>query len=290
MLPPCWDCRFGYSISVNLTSRMRQNPVIAICTLAAFSLYWLTVALQDTDTVRQNARTAELVISAPIQVLLYGGDRFIAADIESIRATVASTDQNANDFRLRAHQTVSRLNPCHEDNYWIGNAALSWGGAEELGFELLNNAMHCRFWDEWPAFFYGFNQHFFRQDIAEAQKALAIAAQRSKSNSAAFRTFATMIEVEKVDNTRMALKMLADERDKAKDKKLRDMLEKRVVRLTGLLTLREAQEDFEKRYKRPLKQPQELLDTGLISKFPDDPMGLGYEFRNNTFHLRQMKF
>jgi hypothetical protein len=190
---------------------------------------------------------------------------------------------------LRAHQAVSRLNPCHEDNYWIGNASLSWGGAEEHGIELLRNAMHCRYWDEWPAFFFGFNQHFFLHNLPEARMALEQAAQRSSNNSAAFRNLSIMLAAGKINDTRLAIEMIQRERDEAKDPVLKEMLDKRVVRLTGLLTLREAQASFEKRYNKPLLQPQELLESGLLKGFPDDPLRLGYEFRDQTFHLRQMK-
>jgi hypothetical protein len=258
-------------------------------TLSAIVLFWLTVAMQNNVTTRQHERPAEIVVAGPTQVLLYGGDRFLAANIEAIRAAASATANEAQGFRLRAHQSVSRLNPCHEDNYWIGNAALSWGGAEEQGFELLSNAMHCRYWDEWPAFFYGFNQNFFLHNLPEARKALELAAQRSQSNAAVFQTFSLMLAAGEIDDTRAAIEMLQRERDKAKDPKLRDMLDKRVVRLNGLLTLRDAQATFEKRYKRPLAEAKELLESGLLESFPDDPLELGYEFRDHTFHLHQLK-
>ncbi len=259
-------------------------------TITAIAFFWLAVALlQGSTAMRQNSRPAQVVVTGPIQLLLYGGDRYLAANVETIRAAASARDIDAQEFRLRAHTVVSRLNPCHEDNYWIGNAALSWGGAEDEGFELLKNAMHCRYWDEWPAFFYGFNQHFFLHDLPEAQHALEIAAERSPTNATAFRTFSTMVSIGDIDDTRMALKMLQRERDQAKDPALREMLEKRVVRLTGLIQLRDAQTTFEERFNKPLTRPQELLETGLLEDFPNDPLGLGYEFREQTFHLRKLK-
>lgn len=260
-------------------------PAIAF---SALGFFWLTGSLQETDTIQEQERPPEIVMSGSTQMLLYGGDRFLAANIESIRAAAAVTTSGSQDFRLRAHAAVSQLNPCHEDNYWIGNASLSWGGAEVQGFELLSRAMRCRYWDEWPAFFYGFNQHFFQHDVNEARRALELAAQRSSQNAAAFRNFSIMLAAGEIDDTRMALEMLQNERDKAKDPKLREMLDKRVKRLSGLLVLRDAQTAFEKRYGRPPNEPQELLDSGLLKGFPDDPLRLGYEFRDNTFHLRQM--
>jgi hypothetical protein len=149
--------------------------------------------------------------------------------------------------------------------------------------------MRCRYWDEWPAFFYGFNTHFFLRNTAEARQALNLAAQRSPDNAAAFLAFSAMLAAGEIDDTRAALEMLQRERDQATDTQLREMLDKRVVRLNGLLTLRDAQAVFEKRFGRPLRQPQELLESGLLEGFPDDPLRLGYEFRDQAFHLRQLK-
>ena len=266
----------------------RLAPAI---TISALGLFWLAVAQHKADTTPQQERPVEIVVSGPVQILLYAGDRFLAANVESIRAAAATmaTTSGAQDFRLRAHQTVSRLNPCHEDNYWVGNASLSWGGLEEHGFDLLFNAMHCRYWDEWPAFFYGFNQHFFRDNVTEARRAVDIAAQRSTDNAAMFHTFSIMLATGKVNNIQMALEMLKHERDDAKDAKLREMLNLRVIRLSGLISLRDAQTAFEERFGKPLTQPQELLESGLLNAFPNDPLQIGYEFREQRFHLKQMK-
>lgn len=252
-------------------------------------LFWLAVYKQTPEVTQSIERPANVAIAAPIQVLLYGGDRFLAANVESMRTAAANTIVDAKNYRLQAHLVVSQLNPCHEDNYWFGNASLSWGGAEQQGFDLLSNAMHCRFWDEWPAFFYGFNQNFFLHNVDEARDALELAAQRSADNAPAFRTFSTMLAAGEINNAHMALKMLKNERDKAKDSKLREMLDKRVERMKGLLVLRDAQAEYEKRFKKGLTRPQELLESGILKNFPVDPLGIGYEFKEQTFHLKKMK-
>jgi len=267
---------------------MKRDYAPALTLLAA-ALYWLATGLQDSTGTQFVQRPTTVSMSAPVQVLMYGGDRFLAADIEAIRAVTAVTEEGSQSYRLSAHSAVSQLNPCHEDNYWIGNASLSWGGQVDQGFELLGNATQCRFWDEWTAFFYGFNMNFFRQDITAAQQALELAIKRTTENAAVFRTFSTMLTVSKINNTRMALKMLEHERDIAKDLKLREMLNKRVIRLKGLLILREAQDKYEKQFGQPLKNPQTLLEQGLLEQFPKDPLNLGYEFRGGDFRLRNAK-
>lgn len=273
---------------MNLTN-FRGIPLTAVISAISLALFWWSVAHLAPTAVTQDEQAAAVVVAAPLQVILYGGDRFLAADVESIRAAAASTAEGAENYRLRAHLAISNLNPCHEDNYWIGNASLTWGGAENEGLELLRNAIRCRYWDEWPAFFYGFNQSFFFNNIAEARRILQLAAERSTKNAAVFKNYAIMLKAGEIDDTRMALKMLENERGDARDPKLKEMLSQRITRLAGLLSLRDAQKDFEERFNRPLKQPQELLESGLLEEFPQDPLRLGYEFRDNGFHLRQLK-
>ena len=257
----------------------------------ALTLFWLSVASRGDTQSSYQEKSAAVSISAPVLTLLYGGDRFLAANIEAVRAAASTTAPEAQSFRLRAHLEVSRLNPCHEDNYWIGNASLSWGGAEDEGFVLLRNTMRCRYWDEWPAFFYGFNQHFFNHKTEEARWALEQAAQRSThaANAAVFRNFSIMLAAGEIDDTRTALELIEKERDQASDPKLKEMLDQRVTRLRGLLTLQDAQAAFETQTGRPLSEPRELLDTGLLDAYPTDPLGIGYEFRDNSFHLRQVR-
>jgi len=258
-------------------------------TVTALLFFWLTVSLQGSVEINRQERPAAIVVTGPIQLLLYGGDRFLAANIDSIRAAASATANDADEFRMRAHRAVSSLNPCHEDNYWIGNASLSWGGAEKEGFRLLLNAMNCRYWDEWPAFFYGFNQHFFLKNVEQARYGIEIAAQRSRDNAAVFRTFSTMLAAREIDDSHMALQMLQREHDTARDPSFREMLKKRITRLQGLIALRDAQREFETRLGRALIEPKELLEYGLLESLPNDPLRLGYEFRDQTFHLRQQK-
>lgn len=232
-----------------------------------------------------------VVISAPVLLVLFGGDRFLAANLETMRLAATSLDsgQADIDYLIRAQGEVARLNACHEDNYYLANALLTWGGAQDEGEIVLRAAMKCRFWDEWPAFFYGFNRFFFQRDIPSAVPALEEAANRATRNAAGFRKLAVMIQVEQFSDEQLALEFLSRERDQARDPKLKDMLAKRTVRLSGLMQLREAQRMYEQRNKEPLREPQQLIDSGLLKAFPEDPLRLGYEFLEGRFMLRKLQ-
>jgi hypothetical protein len=231
-----------------------------------------------------------VVIAAPVLLVLFGGDRFLAANLETMRLAATGVDWGQADtgYLIRAQQEVAELNPCHEDNYYLANGLLTWGGADRQGTEVLRRAMQCRFWDELPAFFYGFNQWFFNKDIAEARRALELAAQRATGNAAGFRKMAVMLQTETFADEQLALDYLIQQRDAASDPKLRGMLDKRVVRLQGLVTLREAQRRFEAK-NGALVRLEQLVEAGLLPALPDDPLRLGYELREGQIILKKMK-
>ncbi len=231
-----------------------------------------------------------VVIAAPVLLVLFGGDRFLAASLETMRLAATGVDWGQADtgYLIRAQQVVAELNPCHEDNYYLANGLLTWGGADREGTEVLRRAMQCRFWDELPAFFYGFNQAFFNKDIAEASRALELAAQRATGNAAGFRKMAVMLQAETFADEKLALDYLIQQRDAASDPKLRGMLDKRVARLQGLVTLREAQRRFEAK-NGALARLEQLVEAGLLPALPEDPLRLGYELREGRIILKKMK-
>lgn len=232
-----------------------------------------------------------VVISAPVLTGIFGGDRFLAANLETIRLSATGIEGGRADsfYILRAHKVVAELNPCHENNYYIANALLTWGGAVEEGGEILQRATECRNWDELPPFFYGFNQYFFNHNIPEAQRLLRIAADRSEHNADAFKTLAVMVEVDKINDAAIALELLKRERDKADGKVLVKKLNLRVARLEGLVLLREAQNRYEESTGEKLSYPNKLLTAGIIENFPQDPMKIGYEFANGRFRLKKVR-
>ncbi|WP_231098898.1 hypothetical protein [Stutzerimonas frequens] len=231
-----------------------------------------------------------VVIPAPLLVALNGGDRYLAADLETMRLSATGMDDRGvdTDYLVRAQREVARLNPCHEDNYYLANGLLTWGGAVEQGNEVLRAAVKCRFWDELPPFFYGINLSFFQHDNEKAARVLEIGAQRSTQNAAAMRKLAVMLRAEQFADERLALNYLAQQRDSATDPKLRDMLDKRVIRLQGLIYLREAQRRYEAEHS-PLVDLQQLITQGIIAELPADPLRLGYEVRNGRIELKKLK-
>lgn len=231
-----------------------------------------------------------VVIAAPILLALYAGDRFLAANLETIRLSATGLQGGQGDisYLVRAQQVVSELNACQEDNYYLANGLLTWGGAVNEGNKVLRAAVQCRTWDFVPAFFYGVNLAFFERDITEARRVLEVAAQRSPENAAGLRKMAVMLQVKSFANERLAMNYLVQQRDAASDPKLRDMLDLRVVRLQGLLALRKAQHEFEAKHGQ-LSSLDQLVERGFLPNLPVDPLRLGYELVNGSIVLKKLR-
>ncbi|UTH37230.1 hypothetical protein NLY39_03455 [Pseudomonas sp. KHPS1] len=231
-----------------------------------------------------------VVLSAPVLLSLYGGDRYLAADLEAIRLASTGMDygQVNSHYLIRAQAVVAELNPCHEDNYYLANGLLTWGGAVSEGNEVLRSAMNCRFWDGVPGFFYGVNKSFFEHDTDEAVLALNISADRWPENAAALRKLAVMLRFEQFSDERLALGYLTQQRDTASDSKLKGMLDKRVIRLQGLVDLRSAQRRYESQHGL-LSDLTQLVSSGELPVIPEDPLRLGYELKNGQIILKKLQ-
>jgi len=226
-----------------------------------------------------------LVAMPPVLLLgLYGGDRHLAANLESARLMVADAE-NAPAAGLRyyqqAHAAISSLNPCHEDNYYVANSILAWGGAQTEAFRILQRATDCRFWDDWPAFFYGYNQLYFNQDAATAARYMQLAADRHGENRLMFQRLAITLQARGL-GTKQAIAFLQAQQQSSRDARLRRSLGYRIERLQGLLQLEDAGASYQQRFGHPLRQAQDLLKTGILPAFPQDPLGLGYTFDPDT--------
>lgn len=245
---------------------------------------------QHPEQQRAESLRDRVVVSAPVLAALYAGDRFLAANLETIRLAATSMDQGEVDvaYLIRAQRVVAELNPCHEDNYYLANGLLTWGGAVREGNDILRKAMDCRFWDGVPGFFYGANSYFFDRDIEEAVWAFGVSAERWPENAPALRKLAIMLRVETFADEKLALNYLQQQRDSSRDPQLRAMLDKRVIRLQGLVDLREAQRRYEQAHGA-LVDLSQLVVSGVLQTLPDDPLGIGYELRGKRVELKKIK-
>lgn len=271
---------------------MQRRYISLFLAFLGFCLFAAMAFLRAQQPLRQDSGSVSdrVVVSAPILLSLYGGDRFLAANLEAMRLAATGMDYGQADshYLIRAQRVVSELNPCHEDNYYLANGLLTWGGAVAEGNEILQRAIECRFWDGVPGFFYGINLSFFDRKTDEAARVLEESAHRWPENAAALRKLAVMLRVERFSDERLALGYLSQQRDAAEDPQLREMLDKRVIRLQGLIDLRAAQRRYEDQHGA-LSDLIQLVNVGELATLPDDPLRLGYELRDGRIELRKLQ-
>lgn len=228
--------------------------------------------------------SVEMQVALPlfVQVFMAMGDRYLAANLAAIRALVVATDKmQPDEFKILAKvQTdVSWLNPAHEDNYYIAFAILPQYGELDSAQTILARATRARFFDYQPAFFYGFNQWYYKHDPAgaaawmrEAAEKLPDPDQRLTMQNLAARW------MDKAQDTELAIRVVEAMAKEARRKDFRAYLETRVVRLRQLLQLRNAAAAHRERFGRPVSSLQELVDTGILPALPQDPFGFGFDF------------
>lgn len=224
----------------------------------------------------------EMQVALPrfVQVGLAGGDRYLAANIDGFRALVASTEHmQTENFKIqgRVQQDVAWLNPAHEDNYYIAAAILPWYGEVDAAQDVLLRAIDARPFDWQPIFYYAFNLYYFKKDPASAAQWLLKASPRATDQNDRFAIENVAARwFEKGYEPRVAIGVVESMANQSHEGGFKRYLKTRAERLRVLETLRDAAIQFHSNTGRPLRDLQELVNSGLIHALPVDPFGFGY--------------
>lgn len=236
--------------------------------------------LQQRDTVRFEADAGLLRVHLPIPVQLAyaGGDRYLASNLGVFRSLMVDariTESETYRIQGRLQADAAFFNPRHEDNYYVAAAILPWNGQIEAGQQVLLAAAQSRSWDMWPAFYYAFNAMYFEHDMTRAAHWAEVAAQRNPRNAAALRAMAAKW-YERGDDPQVAMNILESMHEQSLDENFRRLLAARMARLSGLIALRKAAEDFRVRNGQGPRRLSELIGYGGLQNLPIDPLKLGY--------------
>ena len=224
----------------------------------------------------------ELLISLPrfAQVLMAGGDRYLAANLAGFRVLVADTGRmRAEDYAVQAklQRDIAWFNPVHEDNFYIGAAILPWNGELDAAEYVLRRASEARTFDWYPLFHYGFLFYHFRKDPATGAQWLLKGVPRvnNQQDAWALQNLAAAW-IEKGYQTANAAKMVDAMAADSPPGAFRNYLQVRANRLRDLAALQDAATLFQARQGRSVKKLEELVSAGLIAELPKDPLGFGF--------------
>ena len=266
-------------------------PLLLIFT----ALYALTVSqVRQLPAVHQQDYM-RVAVPPPVQVLLTGGDRFLAANIATLRAIMVGTDKLDPDtihVLAQVQADAAQMNPAQLDNYYLAAAILPWYGEVEPTQYILQRATDARPKDILPPFFMGFNRQYFLNDYVGAGHALDIAAQRADGpNRMALQRIAAQW-YEKGDDPNIAIQTLTSMKNGVRDANFKQYLDLRIARVQGLQELRLAAAHYQHDLGHPPKTLQDLADTRYIYALPKDPIGLGYTLDDKgrpIFVIRKFK-
>lgn len=223
----------------------------------------------------------EVVLPLLVQVIMAGGDRYLAASWAAVRALVTETSRMTRDeFQIlgQVQNDASWLNPAHEDNYYIAAAILPWEDELDAAQSILRRATQARPYDYQPPFYYAFHLVHFKHDALAAAEWLRQAAPKlpDQEERLIMENFAARW-LDKSQDLDLAAKIVEAMAAQTKRKDFADYLRKRAQRLRDLAMLRKAANEYSVRHGRPPRSLQELKADGLVKQLPIDPFRVGFE-------------
>lgn len=230
------------------------------------------------------AEEINVAVSPLVQIVLSGGDSFLAANLAAFRATVVAVqDLDPADYQIlsKVQDDASLLNPAQGDNYYIAQGILPWIGSHKTAINILERATPARPDDFLPPYFLGFDYMYFEGAFAESGRHYREAANRAggKNRDALLSHAAKFME--KSDDPATAIDFINGLIKSTRNKGLQSFLQARIVRLEGLAMLREAAAKYHKKYQHPPSKLDDLVQAGMLPALPTDPLRTGYRLDEN---------
>ncbi len=101
---------------------MKSVRYSVVWTVSLAILYGVAVERMGHGPRQQDPREIDAVLPRLIQVVMAGGDRFLAGNLASIRALVADANRMTPDqieLLAKVHEDAAWMNPANEDNYYV---------------------------------------------------------------------------------------------------------------------------------------------------------------------------
>ncbi len=262
---------------------------------AGLLLYGLVLGPIKSLPRPQEADVLRVVIPGYIEVLLAGGDRYLAANIGVFRAMMIGgdvKDELTYEVQAKVQRQVAILNPRQEDNSYVAAAILPWWGQVDEAQFILRRATDSRYWDFMPPFYQGFNEYYFNKNYERAAELVELSASRTDGiNRESFKAIAAKW-YSLGDDPRAAIGVITALKDASNDPKIQRLLQGRIDRLKILLLLREAAAQYARENGEPIGKLEQLTAAGYLQNIPRDPFGYGFHIDSSgliQFNSRRKK-
>ncbi len=262
---------------------------------AGLLLYGLVLGPIKSLPRPQEADVLRVVIPGYIEVLLAGGDRYLAANIGVFRAMMIGgdvKDELTYEVQAKVQRQVAILNPRQEDNSYVAAAILPWWGQVDEAQFILGRATDSRYWDFMPPFYQGFNEYYFNKNYERAAELVELSASRTDGiNRESFKAIAAKW-YSLGDDPRAAIGVITALKDASYDPQIQRLLQGRIDRLKILLLLREAAAQYAQENGEPIGKLEQLTAAGYLQNIPRDPFGYGFHIDSSgliQFNSRRKK-
>lgn len=260
--------------------QVRQAVLIIAVIAAGILLHTLgSQTLNEKRVARSGDMGLVVAMPVPVQLLMAGGDRYLAANVNVFRALMvdsANPDKAIVATQAKVQSAAAVFNPAHEDNYYLAAATLSWQGEVSSAQQILQSATMVRPHDMYPPFFYGFNQRWFLHDVIGGAKSIEQAAERTEGgNRQALQAMAARWYA-KLDDSQEARNIVNAMVARTRDPALRMFLQRQAGRIEGLIVLKKAVAMFREKFSRAPTSLDELQKKNILDQLPVDPTGQGY--------------
>lgn len=259
--------------------KISLNLRYLLAILLPLGLYCFAVTQIGNLPKQKNKDLLSVAMPAAAQVFIFGGDRYLAANMAVFRSIVLGSeeiDDPTAKILGQIQKDAAMLNPGHEDNYYVGQAILPWSGAVEEDKYIQEQAMTARPWDPLPAFFHGFGRFYFDHNPVEGAKSMQIAADRSDGVNKDSLTDTAARWYEKGDDPRAALGMITTLAQNTRNDGLKQHLLQRAERMRNLGALRDAAAAYQQKNGNAADSLDKLVQQGFLPALPIDPLGQGF--------------
>ncbi|WP_018150646.1 hypothetical protein [Leeia oryzae] len=260
-----------------MSENLKSRVMFVIAMLAALGLYLYGVSRQSWSAsgYKPSLSQPEVVLPAPISIVLAGGDKHLAGNLLFFRVLVASLqqlDEGMQQNLANLQQQVSVLLPAHEDNYYVAAATLPWFGKVKEANLILHRAGEARPHDPYPFFFEGFNLQYFFGDYYHGAQMVERAALAAPQFKVALQVIAAKwyARTPTPGLSGQALDLLIAQ---AREPAFKQFLQKQKARHELLLSLNKKVAMFRMQMHRLPSSWQDMIEAGLLTEEPKDPLG-----------------
>ena len=227
-----------------------------------------------------------LMVSPDLLEIVAGEFKGLLADYLLLKASVffggsyKTTESDWQALHMLFEQSLN-LDPYFFQTCYFIQGFLPWkhNKADDT-IALLEKSKKYRYWDWQPGCFIGFDYFYFLKDNLSASKYLMEA--NKERNAPPFWGMLGVRLSQKAGHTKAALAFLQAMYENSNKEETKKQIEKRITAFRGVLILEKAIEKYTAEFNNPPENLEELVQTGIIAKLPENPYKKYFDYQDGV--------